>query len=313
METPKKRKSSKKSTPEEILKVMTIAKELMDAKTFNSYCLVFKAKFTRWNTMRIYLLDKLFIEKQHLSYIWIGQEPTIELAIKFIEFEYSFLEEKKHLRIKKKLKQEEIQVSDESQVSESSNPNTIYEDNLRLKKQNQELTAQNGKMYNELRDVIKDRNEYREKYLKDIERREYFQLKSDYEKLDKKFKIEQDLGHHYRKESRVLAGENTSLKEKLKELISKSNAEEVINQSKSIIERKDETISARQGEYNELLDLASSYKDKIKELEFELKRYKDYNTSLLTETQTIREIRNLEVKSEKRAIKIFGIKIGSIG
>jgi hypothetical protein len=232
METPKKRKSSKKSTPEEILKVMTIAKELMDVKTFNSYCLVFKAKFTRWNTMRIYLLDKLFIEKQHLSYIWIGQEPTIELAIKFIEFEYSFLEEKKNLRIKKKLKQEEIQVPNESQVSESSNPNTIYEDNLRLKKQNQELTAQNGKMYNELRDVIKDRNEYREKYLKDIERCEYFQLKSDYEKLDKKFKAEQDWRWRLMNESTVLAGQVASLEEKLKKLSSKPKNKDISQEEK---------------------------------------------------------------------------------
>lgn len=222
MEVSKKRKFSKKSSPEEILKVMTIAKELMDVKMFDSYCLVFKAKFTRWNTMRIYLLDELFIEKQHLSYIWIGQEPTIELANGFLDFEYSFLEEKKNLRIKKKLKQEEIQVPNESQVSESSNPNTIYEDNLRLKKQNQELTAQNGKMYNELRDVIKDRNEYREKYLKDIERCEYFKLKSDYEKLEKKFKSEQDWGWRSRNESTVLAGENASLITKIEELESKS-------------------------------------------------------------------------------------------
>jgi uncharacterized protein YnzC (UPF0291/DUF896 family) len=222
MEVSKKRKFSKKSSPEEILKVMNIAKGLMDIKHFDSYCLVSKAKFTRWNTMRVYLLDRLFIEKQHLSYIWIGQEPTIELAIKFVEFEYSFLEEKKNLRIKKKLKQEEIQVSDESQVSESSNLNTIYEDNLKLKKQNQELTAQNGKMYNELRDVIKDRNEYREKYLKDIDRCEYFKLKSDYEKLEKKFKSEQDWGWRSRNESTVLAGENASLITKIEELESKS-------------------------------------------------------------------------------------------
>jgi hypothetical protein len=291
METPKRKKFSRKSMPERILKVMITAKELMDAKQFDSYCLVFKADgFSRWNTMRVYLLDMFFIEKQHLSYNWIGQEPTIELANGFLDFEYSFLQEKKNLRIKKKLKQEEIQVSDESQVSENSNPNIIYEDNLKLKKQNQELTAQNGKMYNELRDVIKERNDYKDKYLKDIERCEYFQLKSDYEKLEKKFKAEQDWGWRSRNESTVLAGENTSLKEKLKELISKSNAEEVINELKSIIQRKEETISAMQDEYNELLRKASTFTKRVRDLEFQLKENK-----------------------EKRVIRLFGIKIGSIG
>jgi hypothetical protein len=59
---------------------------------------------------------------------------------------------------------------------------------------------------------------------------------------------------------------------------------------KSIIERKDETIIARQEEYNDLLYLSASYKKKISELEFHSKDNK-----------------------EKRAIRLFGIKIGSIG
>jgi len=222
MTTPKKRNVSKKSSPEEILKVMNVAKNLMDDKLFDSCCLISKANFTRWNTMRVYLLDMLFIEKQHLSYIWIGQEPTIELAIKFVDFEYSFLEEKKHLRIKKKLKLEQNEVLEQNEFTESSDLNKIYEDNLKLKKQNKELTAQNGKMYNELRDVIKVRNDYREMYSKDIERREYFELKSDYQKLEKKLQGEQQWRCRLINESTVLEGENASLKIKIKELQSKS-------------------------------------------------------------------------------------------
>jgi hypothetical protein len=59
---------------------------------------------------------------------------------------------------------------------------------------------------------------------------------------------------------------------------------------KSIIERKDETISARQEEYNELLSKASTFTKRFRDLESQLNSNK-----------------------EKRAIRLFGIKIGSIG
>lgn len=58
---------------------------------------------------------------------------------------------------------------------------------------------------------------------------------------------------------------------------------------KSMIASKDEKIKAMQEEYNELLHLASLYEKRIKELEFHSKDNK-----------------------EKRVIRLFGIKIGSI-
>jgi hypothetical protein len=59
---------------------------------------------------------------------------------------------------------------------------------------------------------------------------------------------------------------------------------------KSIIELKDETISARQEEYNELLSKASTFTKRVRYLESQL-----------------------NINKEKRAIRLFGIKIGSIG
>lgn len=59
---------------------------------------------------------------------------------------------------------------------------------------------------------------------------------------------------------------------------------------KYIIELKDETISARQEEYNELLSKASTFTKRVSDLESQLNSNK-----------------------EKRAIRLFGIKIGSIG
>jgi Mor family transcriptional regulator len=69
-----------------------------------------------------------------------------------------------------------------------------------------------------------------------------------------------------------------------------SNLESENEKLKSIIELKDETISARQEEYNELLSKASTFTKRVRDLESQL----NYN-------------------KEKRAIRLFGIKIGSIG
>ena len=69
-----------------------------------------------------------------------------------------------------------------------------------------------------------------------------------------------------------------------------SQLQSEIEKLKSIIEIKDETISARQEEYNELLHKASTFTKRVRDLESELKSNK-----------------------EKRAIRLFGIKIGSIG
>lgn len=69
-----------------------------------------------------------------------------------------------------------------------------------------------------------------------------------------------------------------------------SNLESENEKLKSIIELKDETISARQEEYNELLSKASTFTKRVRDLESQLNSNK-----------------------EKRAIRLFGIKIGSIG
>jgi predicted RNase H-like nuclease (RuvC/YqgF family) len=69
-----------------------------------------------------------------------------------------------------------------------------------------------------------------------------------------------------------------------------SNLQSEIEKLKSIIDRKDETISARQEEYNELLSKASTFTKRVRNLESEL-----------------------NINKQKRAIRLFGIKIGSIG
>jgi hypothetical protein len=69
-----------------------------------------------------------------------------------------------------------------------------------------------------------------------------------------------------------------------------SNLESENEKLKSIIERKEETIIARQEEYNELLSKASTFTKRVRDLESQL-----------------------NINKEKRAIRLFGIKIGSIG
>jgi hypothetical protein len=59
---------------------------------------------------------------------------------------------------------------------------------------------------------------------------------------------------------------------------------------KSMIASKDDKIEAMQEEYNEILHLTSLYKKRIKELEF-----------------------NSKYNKEKRVIRLFGIRMGSIG
>lgn len=63
-----------------------------------------------------------------------------------------------------------------------------------------------------------------------------------------------------------------------------------IEELKSKIKRKDETISSMHQTHNDLLEEASDYVNKIRDLEFQLKANK-----------------------QKRVIRLFGIKIGSIG
>lgn len=69
-----------------------------------------------------------------------------------------------------------------------------------------------------------------------------------------------------------------------------SNLESENEKLKSMIASKDEKIASMQEEYNELLHLTSLYKKRIKELEFYSKDNK-----------------------EKRVIRLFGIRMGSIG
>lgn len=69
-----------------------------------------------------------------------------------------------------------------------------------------------------------------------------------------------------------------------------SNLQSENEKLKSMIASKDEKIDAMQDEYNELLRKASTFTKRVRDLEFQLKENK-----------------------EKRVIRLFGIKIGSIG
>lgn len=69
-----------------------------------------------------------------------------------------------------------------------------------------------------------------------------------------------------------------------------SNLESENEKLKSIIDRKDEKIASMQEEYNELLSKASTFTKRVRDLESQL-----------------------NINKEKRAIRLFGIKIGSIG
>jgi len=69
-----------------------------------------------------------------------------------------------------------------------------------------------------------------------------------------------------------------------------SNLQSEIEKLKSIIDRKDEKIASMQEEYNELLSKASTFTKRVRDLESQL-----------------------NINKEKRAIRLFGIKIGSIG
>jgi anti-sigma28 factor (negative regulator of flagellin synthesis) len=161
----KPRNLSKKNTPEKNLEAMVLAKKKMEEKDFSSSTLHFALNFSRWNDLRLYLLEKKMIEKQHITYTWIGAEPTIEMGLEFALFYLKRCDESRNPKDKK--------------ITEESAPKDIYTDYLKLKKHNQELTAQNGKLCKELKKTSEKRKNVAEKLTNFIQSDKVSKFKTD--------------------------------------------------------------------------------------------------------------------------------------
>lgn len=295
--TPRGRKS-KINSPERNLQAMLIAKKKMEEKDFHTSTLNFSdLSFSQWNDLRVYLIEKNFIEKQHITYKWIGGEPTIEMGQEFIEFYKKRYEEKKN--------------SKDKPVEKKSESKDIYSDYLKLKKHNQELTAQNGKLLEELKDSAKQRKIVVEKltnfingnmvskFKKELEAFESEVNKYDYEKIQKnrelytkhiqllredkhgiataltKIAYDRLINLQLKKESNTING-NTIL-----EHIESNSIEEVLNLKKEIeklklqLKKANEPESSIKEELKKISELADYRLTQIKGLKNLIRENKD--------------------------------------
>lgn len=131
--------ANKHNTPEYVLEGLVECKRLMDEYNFlSSY---FFSKFSSWNCLRVFLLDKEIIKPRHNSYVWIGQEPNEELAKEYVV----------HYNEVKKIEKSS------PKVTINTSPNKIYEDYVALQKELGKLKLENREMFKDLKEHYQGR------------------------------------------------------------------------------------------------------------------------------------------------------------
>ena len=109
-------------------------KKRMDKHSFLST--YFTMDYSFWGKMRVFLIDKKIIKSRHNTYVWIGEEPSQDLALEFFEH-YKSLKKTDKKTIKK---------------SKHKDSATMYEDLVALQKKVQKLKEENREMFKELKE-----------------------------------------------------------------------------------------------------------------------------------------------------------------
>ena len=108
---------------------------------YNFLSSYFLSKFSSWNYLRVFLLDKEIIKSLHNSYFWIGQEPNEELAKEYV---LHYNEVKKIEKLTPK-------------ATINTSPNKIYEDYVALQKELGKLKLENREMFKDLKEHYQGR------------------------------------------------------------------------------------------------------------------------------------------------------------
>jgi hypothetical protein len=131
--------TNKHVTPEHVLEALVECKRLMDEYNFlSSY---FLSKFSSWNYLRVFLLDKQIIKSRHNSYVWNREKPNEELAKEYVLY---YNEVKKNEKLIPK-------------VTINTSPNKIYEDYVALQKELGKLKLENREMFKDLKEHYQGR------------------------------------------------------------------------------------------------------------------------------------------------------------
>jgi hypothetical protein len=131
--------SNKHVTPEHVLNALVESKRLMDEYNFlSSY---FLSTFSSWNYLRVFLVNKEIIKSRHTTYVWIGQEPSEELAKEYV------------------LYYNEVKKNEDSipKVTVNTSPNKIYDDYVALQKELAKLKLENREMFKDLKEHYQGR------------------------------------------------------------------------------------------------------------------------------------------------------------
>ena len=131
--------TNKHVTPEHVLEALVECKGLMDDYNFlSSY---FLSKFSTWNYLRVFLLDKEIIKPRHNTYVWNREKPNEELANEYVLY---YIEVKKNEKLIPK-------------VTATTSPNKIYEDYVALQKELGKLKLENREMFKDLKEHYQGR------------------------------------------------------------------------------------------------------------------------------------------------------------
>jgi hypothetical protein len=115
---------------------------------YNFLSSYFLSKFSSWNFLRVFLINKEIIKPRHNTYVWIGQEPNEELA-------------KEYFLYYKEVKKNEKSIP---KVTKNTSPNKIYEDYVNLKKEIEKLKVENRELFKDLKENYQARIKVEKKH-----------------------------------------------------------------------------------------------------------------------------------------------------